>query len=275
MKYIQQPILFGLQLFLFSFLVVNFGGCQQPSSTTTNAGDAPDLKNLILLKDTLSGPYQINILAQDSLLDKNETLYIQIKDSTGKPLENTELDYNMRMDMGMMSHGGPYAPITKLGNGLFKAEVVFIMANMEGMGKGWLFEGVINKRDSINIPLQVHKAPNLRTTAVNSLEDGRFFVSCILPQKTTAGIQKVNFTLHKIEQHDFPPLDGYSLEVEPFMPDMGHGSANNEPAQGRGEGHYQGTINLSMPGLWQIKVRLFKNGNKAVEEELIFPIQVI
>lgn len=275
MQYIKQHILFGLQLITFSFFATLSISCQKKTSANAETSAAIDLEKLIVLKDTLVGSHQIQLFAQDSLRDKNESLYILVKDATGKPLENSELDYNIHMDMGMMSHGGPYYPIVNLGNGLFKAEVVFIMPNMEDMGKGWLFQGIINKKDSITIPLQVNKAAAMRTTAVATQEDGRIFVSCLLPQKTSTGLQKIDFTLHKIEQHTFPALDGYSLEVEPFMPDMGHGSSQNETAQSQGDGRYQGTVNFSMPGFWQVKVRIIKNGSKAVAEELIFPIQVI
>jgi len=108
----------------------------------------------------------------------------------------------------MMSHGGPYYPIVNLGNGLFKAEVVFIMPNMEDMGKGWLFQGIINKKDSITIPLQVNKAAAMRTTAVATQEDGRIFVSCLLPQRHRQDYKKLILPYIKLNNIHFQLLMG-------------------------------------------------------------------
>ena len=43
------------------------------------------------------------------------------------------------------------------------------------------------------------------------------------------------------------------MEIDPRMPDMGnHTSPDNTPLVKQQDGSYQGTINLTMTGLWRI-----------------------
>ena len=45
----------------------------------------------------------------------------------------------------------------------------------------------------------------------------------------------------------------FTIDIDPRMPDMGnHTSPNNTPLTRQGDGSYQGTINLTMSGLWRI-----------------------
>lgn len=237
-------------------------------------GKLVDITSLTKIADTTLTDKKISILVKDSLASKNENIYIQITDLHGNPLKNVQIDYHAVMDMGMMSHGGPYYPLIDLGEGLYKAEVVFIMANMDDMGKGWMLNAVLNKQDSLSFLLPVSQADYLRTIPVGTKEDGRVFVSLLLPNEVKTGRQPIDFTLHRMEHEVFPPLDNYTVEIEPFMSDMGHGSPNNEAATGKGNGRYSGIVNFTMKGSWLIKVNLFKNKEKVSQEELLFPIEV-
>jgi len=45
----------------------------------------------------------------------------------------------------------------------------------------------------------------------------------------------------------------FIVEIDPRMPDMGnHTSPNNSPLQLQTDGSYQGTVNLTMTGLWRL-----------------------
>jgi hypothetical protein len=54
------------------------------------------------------------------------------------------------------------------------------------------------------------------------------------------------------------PVNGATIDVTPFMPDHGHGTAIDAVATpaSSGEGEYSiSPINLWMPGLWQVTLR--------------------
>lgn len=280
----MKPFYFGKTSMLFSVvataLIYSLAGCgnnthnQQQEETVNTAGTSVDISALTKIADTTLTDKKINILVKDSLTSKNETIYIQVTDQDGSPVTDAQLEYDVVMDMGMMSHGGPYYPLVELGDGLYKAETVFIMANMKDMGKGWILNTVLNKTDSLSFLLPVSEAKYARTIPVGTKDDGRVFVSLLLPNEVKARRQPIDFTLHKMDHKVFPPLDNYTVEIEPSMTDMGHGSPDNKAALGNGNGRYSGTVNFTMKGPWTIKVNLFKNGEKVSQEELVFPVEV-
>ncbi|WP_237249489.1 FixH family protein [Sphingobacterium faecale] len=280
----MKSIYFGKTPMLFSIvaiaLVYSLTGCgnntqnQKTEETVDTEETSVDISALTKIADTTLTDKKISVLVRDSLTSKNETFYIKVTDLEGNPVTNTNLDYNVIMDMGMMSHGGPYYPIVDLGNGLYKAEVVFIMANMKDMGKGWILNTVVNKTDTLAFLLPVSEVKQVRTIPVGTKDDGRVFVSLLLDDEVKTGSKPIDFTLHKMEKEKFPELDGYTIEAKPFMPDMGHGSSGNEAATGKGNGRYSGTVNFSMKGPWIVKVNLLKNGEKVSQEELVFPVVV-
>ena len=59
---------------------------------------------------------------------------------------------------------------------------------------------------------------------------------------------------------DFPAVNDYTVEIEPTMPSMGHGSPNNVNPVFTSMGHYVGKVNFTMTGLWNVKLTLKKNG---------------
>ncbi|MGO1245507.1 MAG: FixH family protein [Sphingobacterium sp.] len=260
-------------------LVYSLTGCGNNTQTPKKnpidtAVHTVDINALIRIADTTLTDNKVSVFAQDSLTSKNETIYIQVTGLDGAPTTDALLDYDVVMDMGMVSHGGPYYPLVDLGNGLFKAEVVFIMANMDDMGEGWVLHTILNKKDSLSFLLPIAEAKPARTIPVGTKDDGQVFVSLLLPNEVQTGAQSIGFTLHRMDHNVFPPLDNYTVEVESFMPDMDHGSPNNETAIGEGNGRYNGKVNFTMKGSWIIKANLFKNGEKVSQEELVFPVEV-
>jgi len=233
-----------------------------------------DVNKLHKLADTVLTNYKVAVFAKDSLKNKHESLYIQVTDLEGKGMDSVAIDYAINMDMGNISHGGPYYPLVGLGNGLFKAEVVFIMANLNDMGKGWMINIDLNKEHELSFLLPVAEAKHSRMISVDTKDDSRVFVSLLLPEHVSSGSQALNFTLHKMGHVEFPALDNYKLEFIPFMPSMGHGSTGNEAAVSLGDGKYAGVVNLTMPGEWIIKVNLLKNGEKVSQDSLVFPVEV-
>lgn len=52
------------------------------------------------------------------------------------------------------------------------------------------------------------------------------------------------------------PVDDVTIEVEPFMPDHGHGTTVPAAVTPMGDGVYElDPVNLFMPGLWEITLR--------------------
>lgn len=68
--------------------------------------------------------------------------------------------------------------------------------------------------------------------------------------------------------------EDYEIEVYPYMPGMGHSSPNNEDFVWNTDLQtYQGTLNFTMSGLWQVFLTL-KKGDEVLAEQIIWTIQL-
>jgi hypothetical protein len=71
------------------------------------------------------------------------------------------------------------------------------------------------------------------------------------PQPLARGTNTVQYT---ITNDAGTPITGLSLDVVPWMPDMGHGSSIKPTVAERGQGVYVvSCVDLAMPGSWQLR----------------------
>ena len=62
-----------------------------------------------------------------------------------------------------------------------------------------------------------------------------------------------------------PSTEVFTIDIYPTMPDMGnHTSPNNEPLQLQNDGSYQGKLNLTMTGVWDIHLHVKDASGKTV-----------
>lgn len=280
MKHIIKITILYITLILVQ---TSFYGCNNMTKSTAtqsenkHASNSIDLSNMIMLGDTTFAGHQVSLWTPDSLTNKFESLYLRLEDGKGNPINDQEVNYEITMDMGMMSHGGPYDALVNKGNGIFQADMVFIMANMKDMGRGWLFKTLLkgkDKTDTLTFALPVQQATIPRTIATGTTTDDRVFVSCLIPNEVESGKHNIEFALHKMDKETFTNLDGYTIAVEPFMPAMKHGSPENKDAESKGNGRYSGLVNFTMSGDWVIKVKLLKNGETVSQDSLVYPIKI-
>ena len=87
------------------------------------------------------------------------------------------------------------------------------------------------------------------------------------PQPPTRGSIEVEYTVAKAGV----PVDGLTLEVTPFMPDMGHGATVEPTVTAEGGGKYLiGNVELYMAGRWELRTTL----HGAVEDTAAVELQV-
>ena len=107
-----------------------------------------------------------------------------------------------------------------------------------------------------------------------SENNASIFISLITPVKPQVGINDFEIVIHRqISSTDYIYDDDYTVEIEPVMPSMGHGSPNNIDPASTGSGHYKGKVNFTMSGLWHIKLKLFRNGT-LIDDSQFFEITI-
>lgn len=272
--------------FIVAFSVVLSAiACTEQNSQKKHVGahDAatpaiPDESNVIAISDTVYNGLTFKVYADAKLDNKYHTVYLQVKDKDGKPFNSSSLDFYPQMDMGLMKHGGPFEHPVALGEGWYRGSMVFIMADIPDMGPGWHLYTTLEtkgKKDTIALKLPVSAAKTMRTMSSGTRDDSRVFISNLLPDTLKQGKHPIKFLMSRMEHHDFPPLDGYLIKLKTNMTAMGHGSSGNKDAEAIGQGYYEGEINFSMAGQWEIIVELWKDGKKANQDDIKYQVYII
>ena len=91
--------------------------------------------------------------------------------------------------------------------------------------------------------------------------DDTFFLSLVNPTDWKTGTNTIKAYVSKKSTPITTPYalaaETFTVDIDPRMPDMGnHTSPNNTPLVKQEDGSYQGTINLTMTGLWRIHLKV-------------------
>ncbi len=195
------------------------------------------------------------------------TFYAAMYDSVdGTQITDGHFNLSAEMDMGMMKHNCPVETNEDINatTKLFSTSMVFIMPGTMGWTLNIDFHNHKNDLEGVgSLPIQVVESKPVRMmSTVLPLDDSsKVFVSFVLPTKAKVGLNDAEFTIHEMASNtSFPAITDYTIEMIPTMPSMGHGSPNNVNPVHTSEGHYTGKLNFTMSGLWEIQLKLYKNG---------------
>lgn len=270
MKFPLKPILSTL------FTLAVLTSCTKDKESEPNP--QPSENNLILINSvaTNQGGMEVSLYAEDSLMAEYTPLYIQVKDATtGDLITHADITIEPMMVLDGMTHAAPSEnpPSTAIDN-KFEGAVVFTMPSE----MGWVLEVNIydpanDRLEAATLPVAV-KAPAKTRVIVASPLDGSdpLIISYLQPQTPEIGINDFEITVHRQESMmDFTPVSGLTVEVDPEMLAMGHGSPNNVNPTHSQSGHYTGKVNFTMSGDWRINLTLL-NGQTVIDSTAYFDV---
>lgn len=237
----------------------------------------PKESDLVRIADTVWDFTNYTIYADAKLNNKYHTIYLRLRDTSGNPINDKSLDFYPEMSMGRMKHGGPFEHPVALGEGWYRGPMVFIMADIPQMGKGWQLHTIRSHnriKDTVAIKIPVTAAATMRTMSSGTRDDSRVFISCLLPDSVKQGKHPIRFLMNKMDGHHFPVLDHYVIKLKTNRPTTETGSSENFAAESTGNGYYEGTVNFSMPGRWEVIVELWKEGKKSNQDDIKYLVQV-
>ncbi|MEP2024473.1 MAG: FixH family protein [Reichenbachiella sp.] len=212
-------------------------------------------------------------------VDENETLEVGYNEfslglytNDGEWLSNSHLSITPMMDMSEMDmmHSAPFESDEHDASMemLQTFATVFVMPSMMG---DWTLDVSIMEMDSefegeVSLPVTVTEPELTRLKSVTSNEVG-YFITMINNPDFAVDSNEIEFTIHKREtMMSWPAVEDFTIEIEPEMPAMGHGSPNNVNPVHEGNGHYKGTVNFTMTGDWVINV-IVKDGDTVILED--------
>lgn len=218
------------------------------------------------------------VYAAEELFAGYNKLYVKLTDSTdGSELTDGHFSISPNMDMGGMSHAAPVenTHLTAPVNGYYNSNVVFIMPSTQ-TGVWTLNLHLHNHKNDLEgnglMTVNVKSKTPERVKSITGSDSSKLFISYILPDKPEVGINDFEIAVHSMLTNvDFPAVTDYTVEIDPEMPSMGHGSPNNVNPVHTADGHYKGKVNFTMTGLWRINVTLKKNGT-VISDQLSFDV---
>ena len=97
-------------------------------------------------------------------------------------------------------------------------------------------------------------------------ENGLFGVEMVIPdERLVTGINEIDLIVHDIKHRD---IEGATVTVTPWMPEMGHGAFSSTEVTEKGGGLYSvANIVMIMGGHWELRVEI-KKGN--LEDRVVF-----
>ena len=221
------------------------------------------------LSTVIDGKYNVFAYTKTGALHTgyNDIYFVATKQSTGNYIKNfdvtnlTPLMHMVKMDM---YHSTPVGGAAESFNGAYLAVQhtwVSLVMNTSDAGS-WTLSydalvlgktGGIEKKDVV-----VNALPNGQVWLKSfKVGDDTYYLSLVNPNEWQTGTNGIRAYVSKKSAKATTPYliaeNSFTIGIDPRMPDMGnHTSPNNTALVKQTDGSYQGTINLTMTGLWRI-----------------------
>lgn len=224
----------------------------------------------------------LSLYADDSLYAGYQTITAELRDTDSEELRSDlELSVKPLMTMPSMTHSAPIEPNEGAdAEGRYPFQVVFIMpANDMSY---WELEVMVrdpqtDQSQTVMVPIEVGTPEEAKVRNLVTTDDStRLFLSLVAPKEPEVGINTFTLAAHqRQDMMNFPSVEDLTFEIEPTMPSMGHGSPNNVHPAHTERGHYEGQVNFTMDGWWQVHVRVLRGEDLIGETDfnLTFMVQ--
>ena len=221
----------------------------------------------------VDGQYKVNVYSRTGTLHTgyNDLYFVATKASSGnyiKFLDITNLTPLMFMSKMNMYHSTPtFGEVGTFDLNLVAVKhgwVSFLMNTSEAGSWSLAFDAeVLKRKGSLEATgITVNALPEGQVWLKSfKVGDDTFFLSLVNPTEWNTGTNNIKAYVSKKSNPITTPYalatETFTVEIDPRMPDMGnHTSPNNTPLVKQRDGSYQGTINLTMTGLWRIHLKV-------------------
>lgn len=218
---------------------------------------------------------KVQLWAKEDLFAGYNNLFVALLDSVdGERITEAHVQFNpvMTMSGGMMHTCPVINPEDENAvKELFPGIAVFIMPTSD-MGSWKMDIRVHNhhteKEGTASFDLNVANPPVAQVKSFVTGTGEKMFVSYTFPKDKKVGVNDFEVIVFRmVTGMEFVPVEDYTIQLEPEMPSMGHGSPNNVNPAYLTDGRYMGKVNFTMTGDWRLNLTL----NRADDaEQLLF-----
>lgn len=201
----------------------------------------------------------------------NDIYFVSTKKETNNYIKDLTVTSNsplMYMSKMNMYHSTPVSEKSRIVNydylAVKRVWVSFLMETSDAGSWTYSYEvnvlgksGGVEKKD-----ITVNALPEGQVWLKSfKVGDDTFFLSLVNPTDWKTGTNTIKAYVSKKSNPITTPYalaaETFTVDIDPRMPDMGnHTSPNNTPLVKQEDGSYQGTINLTMTGLWRIHLKV-------------------
>lgn len=223
------------------------------------------------------GDYTLTIFAEGELIVGHNELNFLLKDADGELISDYSLQAHPMMDMGMMQHTTPlgHGSMVEEEHGLYMNQYVFIMPSTAGQ---WSLEATVEvdgETIEFDFEPEVIEPEESRLLSFMSAtgSEETFFVALVGADQFGVGENDFQLAIYKRESMmSFPAVEDLTIEIEPWMPTMGHGSPNNVDPTHTMHGYYSGQANFTMTGYWQLRLTIRNADGEVIGQDLAFDV---
>ncbi len=249
-------------LAIFALLIQS--GCETSNPTTpddqNNQGQSFSL--VVARQQTAWG--EVTIYAHDTLRAGYAELLITVKHN-GQYVQISNLQFEPEMAMqGGMTHSTPIDTLfwdAQLRG--YQVHLVWVMATYSPVGDkmgDWTvhLSGIVGQGTlDLTLPIEVYYAERVKAF-ISALDSAKIIAALHIPNPEV-GLNDFDLFVYQKVMHHFEPMMDLSIEIEPEMPSMGHGSPNNQNPVHIRKGRYQGKVNFTMTGDWVIHTTFYRD----------------
>lgn len=260
-------ILFFLIIVSTNFYLSSCSDDSNPSAPIVTVIPEPDMSAYFHLDSgyvTGASAY-LKLYADDSLRTGYNKLYFVLHDSaTGVLMSDAHIT------IMPLNHGNASPvenPEEDAPNGIFEGAMVFTQAFSDNPLHWHLTISVHNHEaqgepeGEIEFETPVILENPGKFKSITMPDSTALYLSFISPEAPVTGLNDFEFLISKNEPQLYPPDGSYTVTVRPEYLFNGHTTENNVNPAGSSNGHYNGKINLDVPGAWRIKLNIAKNGS--------------
>jgi hypothetical protein len=258
-------------LFILSTIVLlGFANCNKDNNEPEPEPIAP-VQILVSEEYAIGTGLKISYYSDEDPFVGYNKIYFTVKDSiTGETISNDlEITILPMMDMGTTQHSCPTeAVVHNSETNQYETAIVYVMPSNPGT---WtLTATVINNSNGdsgvalFNFDVVQPDEAKLTSFVSNLDPTASYFISLIQPTDPKVGENEFEILINRRASMMSWPYEPYlTVEIDPQMPAMNHGSPNNVNPVHIGNGHYKGVANFTMTGWWRINM-LIKDGEGSV-----------
>lgn len=212
-----------------------------------------------------AGDYTIKVYGRDASLHVgyNDLYFTVEKTESGRHVKDFAVgNLSPLMDMGMMKHSSPIAnQFDQIESfPIYHTWVAPLMAGQWTLPFRYLIKDESGSLtgDTISVVATPDGQAWIKSFKWNDIT---YYLTLASPQDFQTGVNTVRaYVSQKSDdatQPYLPASEVFTIDIYPTMPDMGnHTSPNNEPLTLQEDGSYQGKLNLTMTGVWDLHLHV-------------------